>query len=137
MTVTRPERVRGPLDDAFWDFCARGELHIQKCGECAGFTWPVEQACEHCGSRALQWERMSGEGRLVSWCAVHQDYYRGLLPLPYDCILVELEEGVLFVSNPHGFGYDDMSLGMALRLAFIDCRDPAGDKFRLPVFEKV
>lgn len=136
MSMKRPERVRGPHDDAFWAFCAEGELRIQHCSACGGFTWPVEEACEHCGSGALQWQRMSGEGRLVSWCAIHQDYYRGLLPLPYDCILVELAEGVLFISNPSGFTFDEMELGMPLRLAFLDCEDPDGECFRLPVFER-
>lgn len=135
MIQKRADRTLGPGHDTFWDHCAAGELRLQRCADCGGLTWPVERACEHCGSAALRWERMSGEGRVVSWCQFHQDYYGGAPPVPYDCILVELAEGVLFMSNPDGFGYDDVVPGMAVRLAFIDCEDSAG-RFRLPVFER-
>jgi uncharacterized OB-fold protein len=78
---------------------------------------------------------MSGRGRIVSWASLVQDYYRSVLPTPYDTILVELEEGVLFTSNPLGFAAADVEAGMAVSLAFIDCVDDAGP-FRLPVFAR-
>jgi uncharacterized OB-fold protein len=136
MAETRPNRVRGPGHDDFWAACAKGELRLQRCGACGRLSWPVTRACEHCGSDALSWERMSGRGRLASWCAIVQDYYRGLLPLPWPTILIELEEGAMFVSNPHGFGWDDFRLDLPVKLAFIDCEDDAGP-FRLPVFERL
>lgn len=78
---------------------------------------------------------MSGRGTIVSWCTFERDYYNGLLPIPYDTILVELEEGPLFLGNPRGFGWRDITAGMAVKLAFLDCEDSAGP-FRLPVFER-
>lgn len=135
MSEKRADRTLGPGHDTFWDYCAKGELRLQKCGDCGGLTWPVEPNCEHCGSDALTWERMSGAGHVVSWCQFHQDYYRGAPPVPYDCILVELAEGVLFMSNPKGFGYDEIEAGMPVKLTFLDCEDSAGS-FQLPVFER-
>ena len=135
MSEKRADRTLGPGHDTFWQYCAEGELRIPKCSECSGLTWPVKLTCEHCGSDALTWQRMSGKGTVFSWCQFHQDYYRGAPPVPYDCILVELPEGAAFISNPEGFGYDDIEPGMAVRLAFIDCEDSAGP-FRLPVFER-
>jgi uncharacterized OB-fold protein len=135
MTRQRPDRTLGPGHDTFWEWCARGDLRLQRCAQCGGVNWPVRQTCEFCGHGELVWEAMSGRGTVVSWCAFHQDYYRGMLPVPYDCVLVELEEGVLFMSNPLGFGYDDVVPGMAVKLAFIDAEDGAG-AFRLPVFER-
>jgi hypothetical protein len=61
-------------------------------------------------------------------------YYKEL-PVPWDSILVELEEGPLFISNPAGFSRADMAAGMPLRVAFLDCEDDFG-QFRLPVFEQ-
>jgi hypothetical protein len=72
---------------------------------------------------------------VVSWTTFERDYYRGMLPLPYDTILVELAEGPLFLSNPHGFGREDLRPGLPVRLAFIDAEDAAGP-FRLPVFAR-
>lgn len=135
MSERRADRVRGPGHDTFWDWCAAGELHLPKCEDCGEITWPVEPTCDHCGSANLHWERMSGEGTVVSWCQFHQDYYRGHPPVPHDSILVELAEGVLFLSEPSGFTYEDIAMGMPVRLAFLDCED-SGGAFRLPVFAR-
>jgi hypothetical protein len=70
----------------------------------------------------------------VSWCTFHRPYYSEL-DIPWDTILVELDEGPLFISNPSGFTNDDVTQGMRVRVAFLDCEDDAGP-FRLPVFEQ-
>jgi uncharacterized OB-fold protein len=78
---------------------------------------------------------MSGHGKIVSWCTFLQSYYADL-PTPWEAILVELDEGPLFVSNPSGFGYEDITPGMPVSVTFMDCEDDAGP-FRLPVFATV
>ncbi len=133
MAARRPNRTLGPGHDEFWTWCAKGELRLQRCASCGKLSWPVSEGCEYCGSAVLDWERMSGRGRIISWATFVQDYYGGLLPIPYDTILVELDEGVLFTSNPLGFGAEEITAGMAVALSFIDCEDKAGP-FRLPVF---
>ncbi len=135
MAQRRPDRTLGPGHDEFWDWCGRGELRLQRCASCAKLLWPVMQACEHCGSGQLAFVPVSGRANLVSWCTFERDYYRGLLPIPWDTVLVELEEGPLFISNPEGFGLQDVAVGMAVKLKFIDCEDSAGP-FSLPVFER-
>jgi uncharacterized OB-fold protein len=89
--------------------------------------------CKHCGSAQLVWEPVSGMGTLASWCTFHQKYYQ-VIPVPYDTILVQLDEGPFFVSNPEGFQNSAASLGLQVRVAFKDCEDDAGP-FKLPVFE--
>jgi hypothetical protein len=79
---------------------------------------------------------MSGRGKLVSWCTFERDYYDRLLPMPWETILVELEEGPLFISNPQGFTWRDVVYAMPLALAFLECEDDVGT-FNLPVFRRV
>ena len=136
MAPKRPPRTLGPGHDTFWQWCSKGELRLQHCTQCGNLTWPVRQTCEFCGSDALEWRQMSGKGKVVSWCSFDQDYYGGLLERPYDCILVELEEGPLFMSNPLDFGWADIAPDLPVQLAFLDCEDDAG-AFRLPVFERM
>jgi hypothetical protein len=78
---------------------------------------------------------MTGRGKLVSWCTFERDYYRGLLPIPWDTILVELEEGPLFISNPEGFSWPEMAVETQVQLTFLRCVDSRGE-FALPVFRK-
>jgi uncharacterized OB-fold protein len=131
----RPDRTRGPRHDEFWAFCDQGELRVQSCAACGRLSWPVVDECEHCGSPELSWAAMSGRGKVAAWCTFEYDYYKGTLPIPYDTILVELDEGPMFVSNPKGFGFRDIEIGMPVKLAFFACED-AGGPFQLPVFER-
>ena len=134
MVQSRPNRTLGPGHDDFWAGCAAGELKMQRCGGCQELAWPVVAACDHCGSSDLAWETLSGNGKVVSWCSFVQDYYRGMMPVPYDTIMVELAEGPIMMSNPADFTYDDMSLNMQVTVSFIDAEDAAG-AFKLPVFK--
>jgi uncharacterized OB-fold protein len=78
---------------------------------------------------------MSGRGTVLSWCTFERDYYAGALPIPWDAILVELDEGPLFISNPVDFTWATVDVGMPVTLSFLDCEDDAGE-FRLPVFRR-
>lgn len=131
MAEKRPDRTLGPAHDIFWDYCGKGELRLQRCADCGNISWPATLACEYCGQENLSWERMSGRGKIVSWCSFEKDYYRGVLPIPWPTILVELEEGPLFLSNPAA--PSEIGTGAQVRLEFIDCEDTAGP-FSLPVF---
>ncbi len=135
MTQKRPDRVPGAVHDEFWAWCAKGELRLQRCTHCAKIAWPVVKACEHCGNTEFSWTPMSGRGKIVSWCTFERDYYGGRLPIPWETILVELEEGAMFISNPTDYTWKDISLDMPVRVAFLDCEDSAGP-FKLPVFDK-
>lgn len=133
MAERRPDRTLGPPHDIFWDWCGKGELRLQRCTSCGEISWPATLACDDCGGPEFTWERMSGRGRIVSWCSFERDYFAGLLPMPWLTILVALEEGPLFLSNPLGMDEQDIRFNMDVALAFIDCEDKAG-AFSLPVF---
>ena len=77
--------------------------------------------------------RASGRGSLHSYVISHLPA-PGFEP-PYTIAVVKLDEGPIFLSNPKGFGYDDIESGMPVKLTFIDCEDQAGE-FKLPVFER-
>ena len=135
MAEKRPDRVLGPGHDTFWAHCDDGELWLPRCDSCGRLHWPIVPACEQCHGTAFRWEKLSGRGTILSWCSFEHDYYRGLFPIPHDTILVELAEGPLFVSNPAGFGREDITQGMPVTVTFLDAEDSAGP-FRLPVFAR-
>ncbi len=135
MELRRPDRTLGPGHDDFWRWCDAGELRLQQCAACGALVWPVVKACELCRATAFSWQRMSGRGTVAAWCTFERDYYYGVLPIPWDTILVELEEGPLFMSNPHGFTWREVDIGMSVQVKFIPCEDSNG-KFQLPVFRR-
>src|SRR5262245_45888419 len=108
---------------------------MQRCADCRHLNWPpVAERCEKCHSDQLAWERLSGRGQVVSWCSFERAYYPDV-PLPWDVVLVELDEGPLFLSNPQGFAADDIEPRLPVTVTFLDCEDAAGP-FKLPVFER-
>ena len=136
MAERRPNRILGPYHDEFWGYCNKDELRLQKCNHCDYVSWPATAACLDCGTEGdFTWERFSGRGKIISWCAFEREYYPGILPLPWDTILVRLDEGPIFLSNPNGFSYSDIHSGMPVKVTFVDCEDEAGE-FKLPVFER-
>lgn len=135
MAEQRPPRsLQTDEDKQFWEFCAMGELRIQRCTDCGHMVFPPVAPCENCGSAKLEWEKLSGSGELISWCTIERDYYKGAIPIPWDTIMVALDEGPYFLSNPKGFANADAKAGMKVKVAFIDCEDTHG-AYKLPVFE--
>ena len=134
MAEKRPDRGLSPPHDEFWSHCNKEELRLQRCQTCRQLAWPAVNACQTCGSSELAWELVSGHGKVISWCTFERSYYKEL-PIPWDAVLVELEEGPLFISNPKGFTWQATTPNMPVKVAFIDCEDKAG-AFKLPVFEK-
>lgn len=130
----RPNRTLGGAHDQFWQFCENRELRLQRCSDCAAFAWPPGDRCEQCGGLDLEWRPVAGTGKLQSWATFEKKYF-DILPVPWDTILVELDEGPLLVSNPSDLSRDDMVVNMPVRVEFLDCEDDNGE-FRLPVFRK-
>ena len=135
MPSKRPDRVLGAGHDEFWNWCKQDELRLQQCKQCQKIAWPVVTYCEQCGSDQFDWTAMSGKGKVISWCTFEHDYYQGTFPIPHPTILVELEEGPLFISNPCGFSLDDIQANDAVNLTFIACEDANG-LYKLPLFKK-
>lgn len=135
MAQERPDRMLGPGHDTFWQWCERGELRLQRCTACGELSWPAVTACDHCASRSLEWQRMSGRGRIVSWTTFERDYYGGAFPMPWTNILVELEEGPWFLSEPGDFDVDAIAYDMPVEVCFSPCEDGKG-AFSLPVFNR-
>lgn len=133
MPQRRPNRTRGGVHDEFWRFCGEGELRLQRCEVCGSFHWPPVQRCQHCGGR-LEWRRVAGTGELVSWATFEHPYHPEV-QLPWPTVLVALDEGPLFVSNPEGIAPQEMRPSMPVAVRFIECEDDAG-VFQLPVFVK-
>lgn len=130
----RPPRIVGPHHDTFWEYCAQGEFRLQHCPHCDSYEWPPAPACSDCLREELEWTQVSGRGRIFSHVVFERPYYAEC-PAPWPVILVALEEGPWFFSDPRDIPIDELKMDLPVRVAFLDCEDTHGP-FRLPVFEK-
>lgn len=73
----------------------RGELSVQKCGDCGTLNMYPRYACPHCQSENLGWQQVSGRGVLHSFTVSRIGAPIGFEEeLPYALAVVKLEEGV-------------------------------------------
>ena len=136
MAEKRPPRFldEGSHHRTFWEYCNKEEFRLQKCSACGHVEWPPSFLCSSCLSEDLVWTKLSGKAEIETWCVIERQYDPELVP-PWPIIVVELEEGPKFVSNPKGIPHEKLKHGMPVKVAFIDCEDDAGE-FKLPVFER-
>ena len=116
-----------PPDRTFQDYLARGEMRLQQCNECRKFVFFPRTICPHCGSANLDWQPISGAGRVYSTTIVRQRPDRGG---DYNLALIDLEEGVRMMSRVEGLMPHEVRIGMP-----VTGRIAAADEARTIVFD--
>jgi uncharacterized OB-fold protein len=124
-----------PTPDDFtrpwWDAVGEGRLLFMRCSTCGEASYYPRPFCPRCGADTVSWEQASGDATLYTWSIVYQN---DLPPfnerVPYVAAVVDLAEGPRMMTNVVGCEFDDLAVGMALRLDFEDI----GDGFHVPVF---
>ena len=125
-------RARPPVnaDNAFfWDGVAQGELRLQRCASCRRLQHPPRPMCGACRSVDFETVTATGRGEVYSYAIHHHPPLPGI-ELPLVAILVELEEGVRFVSSLTGAAPEDVSIGMPVEVVF----DTVDGDLTLPLF---
>ncbi|MFN2614752.1 MAG: Zn-ribbon domain-containing OB-fold protein [Actinomycetota bacterium] len=117
----------------FWDAAARGRLVIQACAACTAVRHPPQPMCPRCRSFDTGWVQASGRGRVWSWIVCHPP----VLPafedkVPYNVVVVELEEGVRMIGNLLDVPNDEIEEGLDVVVEFED----AGEGVVLPQWKR-
>nr|MDT0660958.1 OB-fold domain-containing protein [Micromonospora sp. DSM 115978] len=126
--------VRPELTDVnrgFWDGAARHRLAVQRCGGCGELRYPPARRCPRCLSGDWSWHDLSGRGEILSYIYVHQRYHPAWADrVPYNVVLVQLDEGPRMVSNVMPLSRADLDVGQRVRVVFAD-----EDGLTVPRFE--
>ncbi|GAA2391610.1 OB-fold domain-containing protein [Streptomyces coeruleofuscus] len=136
----RPRPVVNRDNAGFWEGVARHELLIQRCTGCGTLRFPWLPGCNSCGG--LEWDTVeaSGEGTVYSYVVMHHPPFPAFTASdhaaaaagPFAVGLIELAEGVRIISNVVGVPYDEVRVGMPVRLCFRQY----DDELVLPVFRE-
>ncbi|MEV1052622.1 OB-fold domain-containing protein [Streptomyces sp. NPDC049887] len=143
----RPRPVVNRDNAGFWEGVARHRLLIQRCASCATPRFPWLPGCGECGSAEWDAVEADGAGTVYSYVVMHHPRFPAFGgadgssreapdpdgPGPYAVGLIELAEGVRMVSNVIGVPYDEVRIGMPVRLEFLR----ADEELELPVFRAV
>jgi len=109
----------------FWEWCARRELRIQRCGGCARFRHPPRPGCPHCGATDVEWIRSAGRGRIFTFTIAHHAAFPALAAeVPYNVADVTLDDvpGVRLVTNVLDVAPDALAIDMPVVLVWDEPR---------------
>jgi len=104
-------------DDAFfWEGVQNNKLLLRSCAKCGQITHPPVPMCGECHSVEWTVHQSSGRGTVHSWIAArHPNDREGEQRI---VILVDLEEGVRFVSNLLDTPLDEVRNEMAVQVTY-------------------
>jgi len=115
----------------FWEYCRNGELRAQRCTACGRLRYPPRPTCPQCGSTAIEWQKLSGRGKVYTYAVSHQAVHPALEGrIPFTTLVVELEEGIRMTSNL-AEGSPAIEIGTPLEVVF----EPVSDEITLPRFK--
>jgi uncharacterized protein len=115
-------------DQYFWDGVAEGKLLLQRCAGCGMLRQPPSPMCPECNSLEWNTQEASGRGKVYSWVASQHPTADDLTSRIV--VLLDLEEGVRFVSNLVEIGLADIRFGLDVELIFVDYDGQALPQFR-------
>jgi uncharacterized OB-fold protein len=104
---------------------------MQRCNACGKVYFYPRPFCRHCASADVEWERMSGKGRLVSYVINYRPQPPAAPGEPQIIALVELAEGPRMLTNIVGVAPepDNLVLDTAVTVDF-----EQREHIMLPVF---
>jgi hypothetical protein len=109
---------------AFWEGAGRHELVLQRCGACDTVQHRPRGICASCLSSDIEHFVASGRGTVYSCTVTHQNQLPGFREaVPYVLAYVDLEEGPRLMTNVVGCAPEDVHIGMAVRVEFVDTEE--------------
>ena len=120
----------------YWEGAGRGELVLQKCGNCSLVQHRPRGVCAHCLKSAdLEHFPASGRGEIYSYTVTEQNQAKGFAEAcPYVMAYVTLEEGPRLLTVIVDCDPDVVTIGMPVVAGFVNQERDDREVFAIPVF---
>ena len=119
--MPKPLPIPDELTKPFWDAVNKQQLVIQRCQDCKRFHHPPVGLCPDCYSANLEFESVSGRGKVSSYSITHDARTPAFSEIqPYPVAIVELEEqrGIFLFTNLPGAPHDQIKSGQPVEVEF-------------------
>jgi uncharacterized protein len=119
------------VNQGFWAGSQVGELRLDHCQDCEHIWFPPSNSCPKCLSTSIDWQAVSGRGKVWSWIWMHQRYGWAFdAEIPYLLVQVVLDEGPCFVATVRGVDRDQLRFDMPVRVEW----EQRNEQQSIPVF---
>ncbi len=130
--MNRPPQQESTEARPYWEATRSRRLVLPWCTSCERPFWYPRAACPGCLGSDIEWREASGNGTVYAVSVQHNAALPQFKELvPYVVALVELEEGVRFMSNIVNTDPTGVAVGQPVRLSW----DPIEDGRAIAVFE--
>ena len=131
MAYSKPLPKLTKEDRPFWEAAKQHKFMLPRCRQCGHVWFPPYLNCQRCLSFDREFFEASGRGTVFGRIEMQQPYIAAFKDdLPYNVVLVQLEEGPKMYSNMVGVSADEITVDMPVEVVFEDVTD----EFALPKF---
>ena len=132
-TTSRPIPIPDERSAEFFKAAQQGRLLIKRCPACGRNLAPQKEICDGCSNEALEWVQAAGTGSIYSFVVMHQLLHPAFKDeVPYNVIVVELDEGPRLTSNLVGAANNEIKVGQRVEAVFEEVSDDVAiPKFRV------
>jgi uncharacterized OB-fold protein len=124
IAYAKPLPAVDPDSQPFWEGCKAHELRAQRCSGCGRFRWPPQAFCPECYSWEFAWEKLAETGTVNTFVVPHYVSVPAFsIDVPYVIAHVTIDgtdERVRIVSNVIGCPWEEVRVGMPVRVVFED-----------------
>lgn len=132
--MEKPLPLANEDSQEYWEACKRGELRVQKCGDCGHLRFPPAVLCPRCLSERHSWEKTSGRGKVYTFIVVHRPQHPAFYEdVPYNVAIIDLDEGPRMHSRVVGCANEEIRIGMRVEVVF----EKKNDDVTMPYFRPV
>ena len=121
MAYAKPLPKPTKEDREFWQAAKEHRLVLPRCRDC-GYVWfPPYLACGRCLSSNREWVTASGRATVWGYVEMAHPYIPSFAPeIPYNVVLVKLDEGPLMFSNVVSVANSAIHTDMPVEAVFED-----------------
>ena len=109
-----------PTIENFYRFCAEKKLMGVKCGKCGAVFALPRMTCPRCHATGMEWTKLKGTGKLLSYSIVHVSTPEFQSQTPYAVGIVEFDEGTRLSGVIRNVRHEDLKIGLSLIVDFED-----------------
>jgi hypothetical protein len=104
--------------ESFYKLMAEKKLMAAKCKRCGRLLLPPRPMCANCHSKDLEWTRLKGEGKLLTYTVIHVAPKQFQSMIPYAVGIVKLDEGPQLPGMIRETDPDKIKVDMKLSIDF-------------------
>ena len=122
--MNRPTQLESAEAGPYWEATRSRRLVLPWCTACDRPFWYPRAACPGCLGTDIDWREAAGRGTVYAVSVQHNAALPEFKDLvPYTVALVELDEGVRFMSNVVNSDPAEVAVGQRVRLSWESLED--------------